>query len=106
MLPCSRILYALHDFLTLTHSPASRSATASRGTVQFLHSGLSARQDGRDQLTAQRNCPTPTRPGHLPTQSMRPQHPRRPAHLTRPPPVHTRKHRPLGAQVAPNVTVA
>src|SRR5271157_3514109 len=100
----SRILYAVHEFLT--RFPVTCSAQSSRRGDQFLHPSGPRRQDRRDLLPAACCDLIAMRFGDFLDQSVGAQERQQTAHLTRLPPVHRRILRPLAVEAMPHVAVA
>src|SRR5271157_4282002 len=92
----SRILYAVHEFLT--RFPVTCSAQTSRRGDQFLHPSGPRRQDRRDLLPAACCDLIPMRFGDFLDQSVGAQERQQTAHLTRLSPVHRRILRPLAVE--------
>src|SRR5271157_5835724 len=100
----SRILYAVHEFLT--RFPVTCSAQTSRRGDQFLHPSGRRRQDRRDLLPAACCDLISMRFGDFLDQSVGAQERQQAAHLTRLSPVHRRILRPLAVEAMPHVAVA
>src|SRR5271157_3596431 len=100
----SRILYAVHEFLT--RFPVTCSAQSSRRGDQFLHPSGPRRQDRRDLLPAACCDLIAMRFGDFLDQSVGAQERQQTAHLTRLPPVHRCILRPLAVEAMPHVAIA
>src|SRR3954470_4943248 len=100
----SRILYAVHEFLT--DSLAMCSAQDLRHRDQFLHPSGPCRQDRRDLLPAARRHLVPMCLGDLLDQSVGAQQRQQPARTTRLPPVHRRILRAIAGEALPHIAVA